>query len=147
MSWGSKISIVFIGFAGMISYMVYRCMLLPVDLVSNQYYKDELAYQQVIDGTRRANGLSGRLQLDPEGGGILLRMPVEMRGRAVSGTVVFYCPSDAARDRRLPLAPDHLGEQAIAAGSVLPGHYTVKVSWKAGGLDYYTEQPMELQPR
>ena len=40
-----------------------RCMQTPVDLVSEHYYKDELAYQQVIDGTRKANALSGKVGL------------------------------------------------------------------------------------
>ena len=70
MNWGNKILVVFVAFGSMISYMVYRCVKTPVNLVSEQYYKDELAYQNVIDGTKRANALSGKLELAQEDNGI-----------------------------------------------------------------------------
>ncbi len=34
------------------SYMIYRCMNVPVNLVSKAYYKDEIAYQEVIDAKK-----------------------------------------------------------------------------------------------
>lgn len=128
----------------MISYMVYRCVRLPVDLVSDQYYKDELAYQQVIDGMNRANALSGRVSLTPGQQGLSLTMPDEMHGRPLKGNIVFYCASDAARDRTMPLAVDDFGRMTIAPGTVLPGHYQIKVGWVTGGLNYYSEQDLEL---
>lgn len=145
MSWGNKILLVFILFAGMISYMVYRCMKLPVDLVSDQYYKDELAYQQVIDGMKRANALSGRVELLPGNGDSLsLTMPAGMEGKDLRGNIVFYCASDAARDRTMALIVDDRGHQTIPPGTILPGHYQIKVGWVAGGLNYYSEQDLDL---
>ena len=145
MNWGNKLIVVFIIFGGMISYMVYRCMQTPVNLVSEQYYKDELAYQQVIDGTRQANALSGKVQLAMVDGAIRIDMPSEMRGRAVRGTIFFYCPSDISRDRRFPLQTDIAGGQALGKGWVPGGHYTVKISWQTGGVNYFMEQPLVIQ--
>ena len=136
MSWGNKILLVFIVFAGMISYMVFRCMQQPVDLVSDQYYKDELAYQQVIDGMTRANALSAPIVLIPGPSGLALTMPVEMRGRTTRGNIMFYCASDASRDRTMPLAVDPGGNQTIPPGTLLPGRYEVKVGWVTDGLNY-----------
>jgi hypothetical protein len=142
MSWGNKLLVVFILFGGMISYMVYRCMITPVDLVSASYYKDELAYQDVIDGTRAANALSALPRLIETGDRLELRMPDEMRGRVIEGSVVFYCPSDIDRDRKINLQPDGDGRQWIR---LLPsGNYTVKVSWRSGGKLYYAEQPFHV---
>jgi nitrogen fixation protein FixH len=129
----------------MISYMVYRCMKTPVNLVSEQYYKDELAYQDVIDGTKQANALSSRVELGEAGGAVRVRLPREMQGKAVTGTIFFYCPSDVARDRHVDLRMDGTGLQEIARGVVLNGHYTVKVSWKTAGVNYYTQEPFVVQ--
>ncbi|HEV2353538.1 MAG TPA: FixH family protein [Puia sp.] len=145
MNWGNKIILVFVLFAGMISYMVYRCIQLPVDLVSDQYYKDELAYQQVIDGTKRANALSGRVELAPAGGGFILTMPAEMRRRPVLGHIFFYCPADATRDRTISLQPDGTGSQRIPANAILKGRYNIKVSWVTNGVNYYAEQNLNYQ--
>jgi hypothetical protein len=146
MNWGNKLIFVFVVFGSMISYMVYRCMRTPVNLVSEQYYKDELAYQTVIDGTRQANALSGKLMLE-QGAGETVRLilPRDMRGKAVEGAIFFYCPSDVSRDRRISLKVDAVGEQVIGKGMVPDGHYTVKVSWQATGVHYFMEQPFVIQ--
>ncbi len=125
--------------------MVYRCVQTPVNLVSEQYYKDELAYQQVIDGTKQENALSGKLELATVPAGIRIDLPREMRGKMVKGTIFFYCPSDVVRDRRIPLGMDSTGEQQIGKGTVLSGHYTVKVSWETCGVNYFVEQPFVIQ--
>lgn len=144
MNWGNKLLLVFVVFGGGISYMVFRCMQTPVDLVSEHYYKDELAYQRVIDGTRQANALSGKVALSLTSKGFLVLLPPEMRERAVRGSIQFYCPADASRDRNFPLVAETGGRAAIAAANLVPGRYTVKVSWTAGGVGYFSEQPFNV---
>jgi hypothetical protein len=145
MSWGNRILWVFIAFAGMISFMVYRCMQTPVNLVSDHYYKDELAYQDVIDGTRHANALTGKVEFLKGTDGIAVQLPLEMQAHIIKGTIFFYCPSDAGRDRRVPLNVDAGGRQAITAGLLLSGHYTVKLSWETDGVRYFNEQSITIQ--
>jgi hypothetical protein len=145
MNWGNRLLLVFIVFGSGIGYMVYRCMKTPVDLVSAQYYKDELAYQRVIDGTRQANALSGSVKLVSEAGGVRVQLPAEMKNRHVQGTVQFYCPNDAGRDRLIALNTE-AGEQEIAGSGLAPGRYTVKISWTASGTSYFTEQAFNFQP-
>jgi len=140
MNWGNKLLLVFAVFGGGMSYMVYRCMQTPVDLVSKDYYKEELAYQKVIDGTRRANALSGPVRIDTISGGVRLVLPVEMRDKPVSGLVRFYCAADAHRDRRIALSIDAGGEQLIPKENILPGQYTVSVNWESAGVGYYAQQ-------
>ena len=139
MNWGNKLLLVFIVFGVGMSYMVYRCMQTPVDLVSEHYYKDELAYQQVIDGKRQANRLSSRvsLELTAEGVGVLL--PGEMKGRQVRGSIQFYCPSNVRYDRVFSLTDVSLD---IPMTQLRPGRYTVKVSWVADRVGYFSEQDL-----
>lgn len=144
MNWGNKLLLVFVVFGGGISYMVYRCMRTPVDLVSTEYYKEELAYQQVIDGTRRADALRGTVQLESTAGAIRLRLPVEMRDKPVKGTIQFYCAYDEKLDHNLPLHTD-AGVQDIPPGEVMPGSYTVKISWESGTKGYYHEQSLTVR--
>lgn len=148
MNWGNRLLLVFVVFACGISFLVYRCVNTSVDLVSHDYYKDELAYQQVIDATRKANALSGLPRLSMETGAeraIVLQLPAEMKNSAVTGSVTFYCPSDVTKDRRLPLSTDANASQAINAGYLRPGNYTVKIKWESGGKVYYNEQPLAIQ--
>jgi hypothetical protein len=144
MNWGNKLLLVFVVFGGGISYMVYRCMQTPVDLVSKDYYKEELAYQKVIDGTRRANTLSTRPILSSRTDGIRLQLPTEMKQKAISGLIRFYCPADANRDRDIPLSPDADGFQDIPKDVLSAGQYTVSISWDAGGANYFSQQALTI---
>lgn len=132
-------------FALGISVLVYLCMRTPVDLVSTDYYKDELAYQQVIDAVKRTNSLSGGVVLREEGRRISLQLPAEMKNVAVEGAVSFYCPSDMAKDRKVVLAPDAVAHQEIDASGIEPGRYSVRVRWTSGGVLYFNEQSINIQ--
>lgn len=144
MNWGNKLLLVFVVFGGGMSYMVYRCMQTPVDLVSKDYYKEELAYQQVIDGTRHANALSAKPRLAATETGLHLQLPAEMKQMTLTGLIRFYCPADAARDRNIPLIPDAEGGQTIPKDSLSPGQYTVSISWNAGGTGYFSQQSLTI---
>jgi hypothetical protein len=144
MHWGNKLLLVFAVFGTMISYMVYRCTQMPVDLVTAAYYQDELAYQDIIDGTGKANALSSKPALLQEGRTIFLQLPGEMKDHPVTGTILFYCPADGSKDRRLQLIMGSGARQQIGPGSLTPGHYTVKISWKCGGVHYYAETPFHF---
>jgi len=128
-------------FGGMMSYMTYRCMHTPVDLVTKEYYKDELGYQQVIDARQKADALSEKVELRQTGQVITVVLPQEMRNAAVTGSIQFYCASDASRDRKVSLQVDGAGRQEIAAEQVRAGRYTVRVQWESKGVSYFEEKP------
>ena len=137
--------IVFLAFGGMISFMVYRCMQTPVDLVAREYYKDELNYQQVIDASQRAGRLSGKVNLRQEETRLALYMPKEMEHMQLTGSIQLYCPSDAGKDRRFVLQTDDAGRQYIGMDQVRPGRYTVRVQWQDRGEQYYVEEPLTIR--
>lgn len=147
LNFGHKILITFILFGGFIFYMVYRTMQVNVDLVTKDYYEEELKYQEVIDASKNANALTGHIQISQDGKNILLQLPRELNLQGIKGTIHFYCPADASKDRELALAADTTGFQVINTDKqILPGSYKVKVSWTANQTAYYQEAHLELHP-
>jgi nitrogen fixation protein FixH len=140
MSWGNKLVIVFICFVSLIGFMVYNCFKVPVNLVSKEYYKDELAYQDVIDGKNRLTALGSDVTLSEQENVIMLQLPAEMIAQSVTGNVWFYCPTRATQDLKIPLQTDVNGRQFIDRDSLMPGNYQVKIDWKSGADNYYSEQ-------
>jgi hypothetical protein len=138
-SWGNRLLLVFVVFAGMISFMVYRCMLTPVDLVAKEYYKDELSYQEVIDARKHAESLAGKVRLRQTGKDVIVTLPAEMKHVETKGTIQFYCPSDAGKDRRFELNAGAADGQIISTRLVLPGYYTVRIQWDCRGVRYFDE--------
>ena len=143
-NWGHKLTIFICAFAGMIILLVYKCTQTNFDLVTKEYYKDELVYQQVIDGTQRANNLSSRTIVAQNESQISIQFPQEMKGQSLSGTAWFYCPADARRDKKIAISVNADALQQISKQQFLPGRYTVKLSWNADGKQYYSESNIEL---
>jgi hypothetical protein len=144
MNWGNKLILVFVAFGGMMSFMVYRCMKMPVNLVSKSYYVDEIAYQQVIDSRDNTRGLDGKVKVLEEKEFICISLPVDMKDKKIAGSIVLYCPVNARFDRQFALQTDSVAYQAVGKESLVPGNYVVKISWTADGKSYYDEQPLTI---
>jgi len=140
MNWGYKLMFTFIAFAIMMGYLVYRSFGTNFELVGKDYYKDELRYQQVIDGTDRANLLHTAVQLKQLSDKITLQMPEEMKNKNISGSVLFYCAYDSKKDKKFILNTDGSGVQVFNTSTITPGTYTVKVDWNNEGKNFYTEK-------
>ena len=143
MSWGYKLTFTFTVFAAMMGYMVYRCFGSNFELVEKEYYKSELRYQDVIDGTNNASALSALPAIQQTGKNILLQLPVEMKKKPLSGSVFFYCAYDSRKDRKIVLAVDENGAQSLGP-AIAPGIYTVKFDWHSNTKNYYAEQVITI---
>ncbi|MES1215437.1 MAG: FixH family protein [Bacteroidota bacterium] len=144
MNWGYKLMVTFIVFAGMMGYLVYRAFGTNFELVGKDYYKDELRYQQVIDGSDRANLLKTSVEIKQSSDKIILQMPEEMKDKNISGTVLFYCAYDSKKDKNFILTLNNEGTQAFSSGEVTPGTYIVKLNWDSDGKNYYAERKLTV---
>jgi len=144
MNWGNKLLITFVVFGGGMFYLVYRSVTTNFELVDKDYYKNELRYQDVIDGVKRANALSDVVKLTPTDEGLELQLPAEMRDQRIAGTVHFYCAYDAVKDKKFEVNTDASGKQLLNAKQITSGTYIVKINWNAGGEAYYTEKSITL---
>jgi hypothetical protein len=143
MNWGNKLILVFIGFAGLMATLVYKAVNTRFELVSKEYYQDELRYQDKIDG--RANAATiGVVTVSTTEENLVLQMPKEMNGLTVKGEIWFYCKTEAAKDFRLPLAIDLEGKQIIARNKLAADKYLMKLTWEAADKKYYLEKDIEL---
>lgn len=145
MNWGYKLMLVFFVFIGGMGYLVYRSFGTNFELVEKEYYKSELNYQTVIDGTQNAASLSEPVKLTQQEGLLALQMPAEMRGDALTGRVWFYCAYDATRDRQYNLETDADGKQQFNANQFKAGDYSVKIEWQHKGQGYYSVQPLQIR--
>lgn len=140
MSWGNRILLVIIVFVVLMGYLVYNSVNTRYELVSTEYYKDELNFQQLIDGSKKAQELSSPASLTNSSELVTLQLPTEMKGQALKGNLHFYCPTDQTKDVHITLAADTSAKQVIGLDKILPGNYQVKISWEANGIFYYSEQ-------
>lgn len=146
MNWGNRIFLVFVIFAGIIITMVVISFRQNIDLVAEDYYQQEIQYQDQID--RLEN--SQRLKVLPEFSYIkakqkgILHFPPELQDDDAEGTIYLFRPSDARLDREFILKLNDQGKQTIALDNLLPGFWKVQIQWKQGGQEYYSEQTLRI---
>ncbi len=144
MNWGNKLVLVFVAFAALIGTLVYKSVNTKYELVSKDYYKDELRYQDKIDGKANADKLSG-LSIIQNKESITVVMPKELVGHKIEGELWFYCPTDAVKDKKIPLNITVENFQIIPKEEVVKGNYRLKLSWKEGLENFYIEKDVSVK--
>lgn len=144
MNWGNKLIIVFVLFGGFILYMVYKSLHVQVDLVSKDYYKDELVYQDVIDGRNNVEALKSKASISQNNDNVVIQLPEEMSGKKTEGQVWFYSPDNAKKDAQFDLQTNSSAQQLIDKKKLHAGNYTVKISWTESNKKYYIEQALTI---
>ena len=145
-NWPYAIIATFILFAGYIGSMVYRAMRTDVDLVSADYYRQELAYQQRMESVARTAALPAPVQLTHDAAlqRLTLQLPATMAGQAVQGQIHFFRPSDQKLDFSLPLQAASDAPQFINTAKLQPGYWRVRLYFTAGGQVYFLEKNLQI---
>lgn len=143
MNWGNKLILVFVGFAALMGTMVYKAMNTRFELVSKEYYQDELRYQDKIDGRTNAATI-GAVTIHEDEQYLVFQFPEEMKGQQIKGEAWLYCKTDAVKDLRFPLTIDEDGRQLLERKKLTANKYQLKLSWEAAGKKYYLEKEIEL---
>jgi nitrogen fixation protein FixH len=118
------------------------------ELVSADYYEQEVAYQQQINRLRRSADSGVVIGFVPVGQGGVIRItwPLASRPGEAQGRVRLYRPSEAALDREVPLLVGADGIQNINAGTLKPGLWKVRVHWGPEDSGYYAEGSVVVPP-
>ena len=144
MNWGNRLLIVFACFAVLIGTMVYKCMHQDFELVSKDYYNEELRYQDKIDGMQNA-GFISKLTLSQTDSTVSIGMPKELDGKPLTGQVYFYCAMNASKDIRLPLQVNSNNIMHVNKARLTGFRYTVKLSLQSENKPYYYEQALTIK--
>lgn len=145
MNWGNKLLVTFVVFGAGMIFLVYRAVKTNYELVEKDYYKNELGYQQVIDGANRVNALSTSVKIESVAEGIHLQLPEEMKNKNITGSILFYCAYDEQKDKKAELELSADASQVFSKELLQPGTYTVKLNWVADEKAYYAENSLTVQ--
>ena len=143
--WPYTVIAVFVLFAGYIGFMVQQAMRTTVDLVSPDYYKQELAYQQRMESVARTAALPAPVQLhhDAAAQRLTLQLPATLAGQAVQGSIHFFRPSDQKLDFTLPLQTG--SDQQFNTAKMRPGYWRVRVDFTADNQAYFVEKELVIR--
>lgn len=132
MNWGQGIAIFLTIFVISILAVVYKAFQTTTELVAEDYYNQEIAYQDEIDARKRGRYLERSLSLLVVKDQVIVQMDSLRIAEKPEGKIRFYRPSDSNLDREYPIL---MGGDAlkIPLSDFRTGPYTVELRWNENG--------------
>lgn len=137
-NWGTGIAIFYVSFVIAILAFVFWTTGNNRDLVTEDYYAEELVYQKTIDNKARANELVGEVSISSRIGRIDLKLPEGMNNRSIKGELFLYRQDDKRKDTKFQFEGSRL-DFSFNSEKIVTGRWKAKLSWAAEGKDYYFE--------
>jgi len=141
MNWGKGIILSFVLFIGVIFTMVYISVNTEFSLVSDNYYEQEIAYEDQLDRIRNFNALDVQpdFSFDRKNKRISLAFDEALASQIKEGTVTFFRASNARYDKELPLKLGADDRFTVDLSNLLKGAWTLKLLWSDGEKEFYKE--------
>jgi hypothetical protein len=135
MNWGHKIAAVYISFALFMIFLVVMAFRQNFDLVADDYYAQEIAYQTRIDHVQNAKAKNYGVTAEQDAEKLTLRFPVP----ATNVKVHIFRPSDEGMDLH-GASETSITELIFLRKDLSTGKYLAKVEWQAEGVTFYEEK-------
>lgn len=124
-------------FMTFILVLVVKTYHINTELVSDNYYQQELDYQKQINKMQHTKSVTHQWQ-DHD---LVLLFP-EDSNQAITGKIEFYRPADASKDLAIPIQLNNVGEQRFRRELFAKGLYKMKVDWATTSGAYYYEHDL-----
>lgn len=146
--WPWAIVTWFIGFFGVVVGLTTTAIRSRTDVVSPDYYAQELRFQERIEASARTEALAAQptVVVDSHLHSLRLQLPPGVVPGSDTGKITLYRPDDARLDQEFPLKLDTTGAQLIPVASLRPGRWKVRIAWQSQGHEFYHETTVRLMP-
>lgn len=138
MNFGNWIVVAFILFAAFIATLVTVCVRQDVSLVSKDYYKEELGYQEQIHRLNNTAALEAKPVIKIVDH--TLQVHFNHVGKIENGELKLFCPSNAKMDRIFPVESSEERTRTFEINTLQKGMYRAKLFWKMNGKEFYREE-------
>ena len=145
MNWGIRIIIAYAAGVCFILYFVVRSMMLNTDMVEENYYDKELAYNTHIQGVDNAKNMANPIVVSNLSSQIEISIDSVVTAGLNNGEIHFYNPASEKSDKKFKLSASTSGKYIFNKSAFNKGKYYVKISFNFHQKPYYTEQVIFIQ--
>ncbi len=137
-SWGHGVIVALATFILFILGMVFyfTSTMKNSELVSDNYYEEELQYQNVIDAKNRADQLTQKPSVKLLDSGIQILFPENDQHQNSKFNFFLFRTDDKNLDIKKDFVLDANNQYIIPKNILRKGSYTLKLKWKNNKLDY-----------
>ena len=137
-NWGTAIVLVFAGFISFILFFVVKMNTnekYEHDLVTEEYYKKELAFQKEIDAEQNSKNLKKDISVRKTSEGLSIQFPEDINVDKISGTILMYRPSNKKLDFEIPIRLSNT-ELKIPNDQLIEGRWNMTIDWTYENTSY-----------
>jgi hypothetical protein len=138
MNFGKWIVVSFIAFAFFIGVLVLICVRQDINLVSKNYYQEELMHSEKMEQIRNANLLDAQPDIIVNGNQIELQF--RRMQEVDNGQLLFMRPSDAGLDQVFTVEPSSSTIIKFDTNDFEAGQYRARFKWRMGERNYFFEK-------
>ncbi|MEN9332424.1 MAG: hypothetical protein RLZZ94_1514 [Bacteroidota bacterium] len=143
MNWGYKIMFVYVLFVVGMLTLVYKCTQQNTELVADNYYDQEVKYQDRYN--KMQNAATATVVCNPVNDKSLeLSFPTEFANRAIKGKLTFYRPDDKQKDFTMNIKNDN-GKMLVQSDKLSGGYWRLTIAWSCDGKEYLQEEKLMMQ--
>lgn len=145
MNWGYRIAIFLTLFIGFIMFLVIKAHKKEIDLVSKDYYQQELAFQEVINAKSNAAKYLDSVTIKFQENYFELWFPKELiHSNIGSGKIHFYNAQNSKQDKIFDLFLTSDGVQRFSYQDFQAKRYKVKIVFSKDEKNYQIEKNLTL---
>ena len=143
MNIGNWIVVTFVLFAIFIGALVTVCVRQDVNLVSKDYYNEELAYQDQVTRINNTKSLGHTPTVTVIDGNVI-EVKFDSVATVSKGILKLFCPSDPTMDRDFDLLPLANQGRKVEIRSLKRGMYRAKIYWENEQQKFYHEEAINI---
>ena len=142
-TWGHAMIIVLVSYMIFILSFVFRLNI--SELITEDYYAEEVKYQTLIDAQKNFQSLREKPTIEFVADEIKILFPAKFNSQNVKGNIEFFRPSDAKEDVKIPILLDENNIQRIPTVNLIKGKYYFILDWESNSNRYYTKQTLKIK--
>ena len=140
-TWGHGMALALLSFIGFILYLIF---IFPIgqqkaELVTENYYEDELDYQKVIDAKNNADALPQKPFIAQLPYGVRIAFPQDIIDANTTVHYELYSINDKNKDKTGNLTLDGSRSFLVPKEMFTTGSYILKVRWNSRNQFYQVD--------
>ena len=137
-SWGHGIVIALGSFIAFILFMIF---LFPngqqnSEMITENYYEEELAYQKIIDAKNNADLLPEKPKYNQDQSGIKVIFPEDINNENSKFTIDLHRADDQKLDVKREIKLDGKNTLFIPANILVKGNYVLRTMWTTNNKNF-----------
>lgn len=142
-NWGWGIAIFYTLFVIVMVTAVVKSSMMGVDLVQEEYYDADIAYESFRKSRANAENLTSPPSITVFSKDQYIGIDFKENWKKIDGTVQMYRPSDGTADKIYDIKLRE-GKMQLPTGELISGRWMIKMTWKGDGKEFYMEDSVVI---